>query len=786
MAIQLIPTLAPVPQQASQALGQSDEQLDHIRQYIAALRAAKQPVQHWAQGASNLAGDLLEGAARGKVNDALGQRQAGATQEYVRALNTPGSQPDETSLSTGPRGGPLASSQTNGAGAPSTAAAPMAPGGDDQLTRIAAVVNQGETGRGHNFDAQSLGNISPDTHGSKSYGFMGLNSKSGSAAEFARRYGADLGLSAPPGSAEFDGQWRTASAQRSDAMRKAQMDHFRETQLQPVYSDLQKLGIPTAVASDPRVLTYFADRHVQMGKLGQDNIVNAWQASGNDPVKFLHNIDQMDGTGQSLQRFFPNALAQGIYSARGHAMRLATRLGGALGLGPSEPAQIASAEGAPTGGADPHVQSMVQALAGQQTAQAGPPPGAIGAPPSGGTLAPMQHMANFLRMGYTPQQAAQRVQEMQGMMPQYKYDDPYGREYAETPGQPRRYTGRQFGPGKEVTQGGIAFSENLGPNNEVVRTPIMPRFPGQQPAGAAPPVMPPAGSPGAAWTPKQGSPPFPRDMEELQAYPAKMDAFKSYQVEGGKESALLEQKRTPEQQAFENQQIREKEEARIAADTSPQAIEGTARKTALTEQAKEYVKKHQMFEKQAADSQAELPQLNLLKRVIANPDFYSGIFSKQVGDIKQLADKLGMQPSQAASLMQFAKKLGAAGSLEQIREMGQQGAVRVPEMHMIEKSNFDPENTQEANAAVVEIRARLAQRSMEIADLANKYADEHGGLIDRKFDQFVRDNYRDKPLIADAELENYNTLLDRKKPASTERRPAYQPAPPPGALPVGR
>ena len=48
-------------------------------------------------------------------------------------------------------------------------------------------------------------NISPDTNGSRSYGILGLNSATGSAADFASSY-PGLGLTAKPGSAEFNEQ----------------------------------------------------------------------------------------------------------------------------------------------------------------------------------------------------------------------------------------------------------------------------------------------------------------------------------------------------------------------------------------------------------------------------------------------------------------------------------------------------------------------------------------------------------------------------------------------------
>ncbi len=192
-------------------------------------------------------------------------------------------------------------------------------------------------------------------------------------------------------------------------------------------------------------------------------------------------------------------------------------------------------------------------------------------------------------------------------------------------------------------------------------------------------------------------------------------------------------------------------------------------------QAGNYVKKQEHIEANASTAQAELPQLQLLSKVIQDKNFYSGWAADNVEKVSSAARSLGLSEGQGASLMQFAKKLGSAGSLENIQEMAQYGAVRVPEMHMIEKSNMDINNTPQANAAVVEIRSRLAQRHIDIADMANAYANQHNGQIDRGFDQLVRDYYKNRPLFSAKEVEDYNTLLSGK--AAAPAKPSLSPAP---------
>lgn len=196
-------------------------------------------------------------------------------------------------------------------------------------SNAASVISRAETGDA-SIGPKALGNISPDSNGSKSYGFLGLNSGTGSAGTFARRYGSQFGLTANPGSVAFDQQWRAAASTQTEAFRAAQLRYFNENILPSVASDLQKYGVPANIASDPRVQTYFADRAVQMGNLAMGNIEPAWRGSGGDVTKFLQNMNVIDGTPQQLRANFHSAIASGVYGPEGHAERLRTRLAGAL------------------------------------------------------------------------------------------------------------------------------------------------------------------------------------------------------------------------------------------------------------------------------------------------------------------------------------------------------------------------------------------------------------------------------------------------------------------------
>ena len=158
------------------------------------------------------------------------------------------------------------------------------------------------TGR---FEARGdQSNISIDKGGSKSYGLLGLNSGSragdwnSSAGNFARAYGQPLGITARPGTPEFDAQWKAAATNNPEGLRAAQQDWYYNNIYKPTVSNVAKTGVPMQSASDPRVQSYFADRQVQYGPASTTNhagrVQAAWNASGGNVNRFLENMRNTD------------------------------------------------------------------------------------------------------------------------------------------------------------------------------------------------------------------------------------------------------------------------------------------------------------------------------------------------------------------------------------------------------------------------------------------------------------------------------------------------------------
>jgi hypothetical protein len=161
---------------------------------------------------------------------------------------------------------------------------------------------------------------------------------------------------------------------------------------------------------------------------------------------------------------------------------------------------------------------------------------------------------------------------------------------------------------------------------------------------------------------------------------------------------------------------------------------------------------------------------------MSHPNYNSGALAGRLEGFSSAAQQLGLSTGESATLLQFATKLGQRASLANIQELGQLGAVRVPEMNMISKSNYSNENTPEANRAAVDVQLRLAKRKAEIGEFQQNYLDtgniqggrgQGSGRIDRNFDKQVRDYYKDHDLFDKNEVSNYTNLFNKEPGATT-------------------
>lgn len=207
---------------------------------------------------------------------------------------------------------------------------------------------------------EGIKSISPDAGGSLSYGNYGLNSLSGNSLwDFQREYGEGLGLTAAPNTPQFRAQWQTlvSTPEGQQKARAAEVDWYNRFIKARVPGRMAAAGIPTNLASDPRVLTYFSDRAIQMGPervvQHEDRVQRAVAASDGDPEKFLAAMSAQDKA--SVERDFGKFLGgfsdpeRRARAKQGLLNRIDWRHEGSLGspLSPDAPQVAASPELAP-------------------------------------------------------------------------------------------------------------------------------------------------------------------------------------------------------------------------------------------------------------------------------------------------------------------------------------------------------------------------------------------------------------------------------------------------------
>ena len=135
---------------------------------------------------------------------------------------------------------------------------------------------------------------------SKSYGFIGINSATGSASRFAGMF-PEFGLTAKPGSAEFDRQWMNAVRSRPEEMVEAQIQYHRESVAGPS-RNLAEKHLPH-LANDGRLISFIEDARVQMGGFANPHIEKAKNATTVEEAIDIMSRSMIDNIGNDFNKY---------------------------------------------------------------------------------------------------------------------------------------------------------------------------------------------------------------------------------------------------------------------------------------------------------------------------------------------------------------------------------------------------------------------------------------------------------------------------------------------------
>ena len=160
-----------------------------------------------------------------------------------------------------------------------------------------------------------------------SYGIFGMNSKSKTIDAFVAQ-NPQLGFKEKPGTKEFNEEWKKVASERAKELFDAQMDWYEKNVFDPLKKDLSS-KLPNGFGEDPRVISYFADRRIQYGKVQEKSAIEYAKASST-PIEFLEKITDYDLN--TLNLAFPTALKNNPDIRKGLENRVKNRKSLALSI----------------------------------------------------------------------------------------------------------------------------------------------------------------------------------------------------------------------------------------------------------------------------------------------------------------------------------------------------------------------------------------------------------------------------------------------------------------------
>lgn len=301
-------------------------------------------------------------------------------------------------------------------------------------------------------------------------------------------------------------------------------------------------------------------------------------------------------------------------------------------------------------------------------------------------------------------------------------------------------------------------------------------------SGAAPQGVPPIANGGVGGNTQHISPLVPASFPgtdeqyiDAMSQKAKMYAFVKpdlaavfeKRAQMVSESVNIAQKAQVEAQARNTELTNEqknfnayKSQGGTAATAPEMAAEQAGAVGTAQEQAKAFGTKYTNLTDAGSKARIELPQLQLAKTLIDDPNFYSGPAEQQNLVYKRLLGTFGSDPNTPVPQEAFRKIVSGSilSNLSQLKGMGQ---IRVAEINLAKDASASNSNSPQANRLLVDIASRLQQRSADLADMAQSYGGGKG-ILNAGFDRQAAQYDKDHPLFNEKEVSNFRNIIDPK------------------------
>lgn len=192
-----------------------------------------------------------------------------------------------------------------------------------------------------------------------------------------------------------------------------------------------------------------------------------------------------------------------------------------------------------------------------------------------------------------------------------------------------------------------------------------------------------------------------------------------------------------------------------------------------TEDAKKFNTEYHAIQSHGVAANEAVQRFTLMRQLIRDPNFYSGIGANKVLDIAKLGSVISGNPKWSGSMEAFAKLVAGTNlaGLDQFRGLGQ---IRVAEIQLLQKAMGELNNTPGAINAIIEINDRLAKRNIKVAEMANEYASTHGDRLDKGWNVQLADwiNKKENHLFTEDEEKNYKQFFDISDKSKLKNKPS--------------
>lgn len=268
--------------------------------------------------------------------------------------------------------------------------------------------------------------------------------------------------------------------------------------------------------------------------------------------------------------------------------------------------------------------------------------------------------------------------------------------------------------------------------------------PAAQPAGTASAAQPQA-TPG--WT-QADADALSQQATRLNAYAAAVANVNPKAAEAAKAEAVAREARAKQIRDYISGEDTSTNEQKNASD--PNVANFELQKAQQKNDVERFGKQYDTIAKVGEQADETLPQLELAKRLVNDPNFVSGSLAPGSDMLKRLSVAFGLDPNTATPDQVF-DKVRAGSILNQIKGMAGTGPVRVAEMKFIDQMIAGRENTPATLRTLLEIESRLYKRAQMVRDEANNY---NGGHLDPNFAKRIADYKNSNPLFSKAELQD--------------------------------